>query len=463
MKIVLHIGVDKTGSTAIQQHLILNRAWLEQRSLYVPEIGFGVSNGHSALLSRLDEEQLAALQAEIQGAASAGYDALLLSWEGMNFYTLEQIRTLAAVLGDFPCDVVVYLREQADLVQTGFLQQLKSNSNKGSLRLFESPRMGREWLMSRRMRFPPTRDYYQLLQRWQQAIPRASFHIRFFDRAQLVNKDIVEDFLLQLGIELDDAFRRRGDAANISLDVEAGMFIDRCQREGQGHNDILRRVDVAVSNIARRGSGRKYFLSEKTVKSIRRYYRKSNRALARAFLGSDEPLFSHPRDCWRSDSWDDLKHAAGALEGELATIERTTPTLSNARAAGEVLPGIALVSGWHTRHHAGAWSQGRHSSIRFRIWRRRIGPSCTGIVIMLQGRYANGNSVTGVSINGRTFADVSLAGRAARFELPLEALLANEAVEITLTHSNPVDTGQGADVALGLERVTYKYLNSPLN
>ncbi|MEH6592616.1 MAG: hypothetical protein V7746_20285 [Halioglobus sp.] len=462
MKIVLHIGVDKTGSTAIQQHLILNRAWLQQRSVYVPEIGFGVSNGHSALLSRLDEEQLAALQAEIEGAASAGYDVLLLSWEGMNFYTSAQIRSLAAVLGDFPCDVLVYLREQADLVQTGFLQQLKSNSNKRSLRLFESPRMGPEWLLSRRMKFPPTRDYYQLLTRWQQAIPQASFQIRFFDRAELLNEDIVEDFLLQLGVELDGDFRRRSDASNISLDVEAGILIDRCQREGKSHNDILRRVDVAISNIALCGPGSKYFLSEKTVNSIRGHYQKSNQALAGAFLGSDKPLFSHPRNCWRSDSWGELERAADVLDDELVAIEQT-PTLNNAGAVDEVLPDIALVSGWHARDHRGAWSQGRHSVIRFRVWRRRIGPTCTGIVIMLQGRYADGNNVSTVSINGRSFPDASLAGRACRFEMPLETLLANEAVEITLTHTNPVTTGQGVDVALGLERVRYKYLNAPLS
>jgi hypothetical protein len=459
MKIVLHIGIDKTGSTAIQQHLILNRDWLQQRSVYVPEIGFGSSNGHSALLSRLDEPQLAALQEEIRQAESAGCETILLSWEGMNFYSPEQIHTLVAALGDFPCDVVVYLREQADLVQTGYLQQLKSDSNNGSLRLFESPHMGTEWLLSRRLKFPPTRNYFELLKRWRRGIPRANFHIRFFDRSHLVNEDIVEDFLLQLGVELDPEFRRRGDASNISLDVESGILVDRWQRDGLSHNHILQRVDVAVSNIAQRGPRSKYFLSEKTVQLIRRHYHKSNQILAKEFLGSDQPLFARLRDCWRSGSWASLEQSGDTLDEELALIEQT-PTLTNAKVGDKVLPGIALASGWHPRNNRGAWSCGQRSTVRFRIWRRRIGPTCVGIAVMLRGRYGGDNSATAVSVNGRDFGEVSLGGRAARFELPLEELLANESVEITLTHASPVSAGQGSDIALNLERVSYQYLNT---
>ena len=134
MRIVLHIGTDKTGSTAIQQHLTLNRDWFRHKSVYIPELGFGRGNGHSALLRNLDRENLEMLRGEVDAASDAGFKVFLLSWEGMNFYSLEQIQRLRAILSGYEISVLVYLREQADIIQTGLLQYCSDVISKSRLR-----------------------------------------------------------------------------------------------------------------------------------------------------------------------------------------------------------------------------------------------------------------------------------------------------------------------------------------
>ena len=47
MKLIIHIGSDKCGSTAIQTSLALNRELLLKESIYVPVAGFGRASGHA--------------------------------------------------------------------------------------------------------------------------------------------------------------------------------------------------------------------------------------------------------------------------------------------------------------------------------------------------------------------------------------------------------------------------------
>lgn len=467
MRIVFHIGTDKTGSTAIQQHLMLNRDWFHARSVYIPEIGLGRSNGHSALFRNFSREQLELLRNEIDGAARAGFSAILLSWEGMNFFSTKQIHGLREAVANHDPMVLVYLREQADLIQSGILQQLKSISNKASIRLFESPGFGIEMLRSHRLKYPPNRNYYRLLRRWQQGLAGAECSVRLFDREQLIEGDIVDDFLAQLGLAADDEFMRKQDTANISLDVESGILVDRWQCTGLPQRDLLRLIDVATSNIACNGPGNKYFLSEKTVAKIRRHYRDSNRKVARDFLGKSGALFPAGKSCWRDRPLADIVRRADVLAGEIAKIDET-PTLSNHGAGKSALEHIDFGEGWHQRERWGAWSSGSRSRIRFRIWRRRIGPGCTGIRLLIQGRYAGDNNPTRVWVNDIDFGDVSLTKSCPGLALPLTALLPYETVEVTLRHSDPVTPGKSAGnpsrqlIAFGLERINYQYLQSPV-
>ena len=98
MKVFLHIGTDKTGSTAIQQHLYVDRQWLLARGAYVPLTGLGKDNGHQMLLNTMADEQMSCMADELATAEADGFTYAIISWEGMRFFRPRQIKRLINLL-----------------------------------------------------------------------------------------------------------------------------------------------------------------------------------------------------------------------------------------------------------------------------------------------------------------------------------------------------------------------------
>ncbi|MEM1152888.1 MAG: hypothetical protein AAGI44_02030, partial [Pseudomonadota bacterium] len=51
MRVYIHIGYPKTGSSAIQSHIFTNRAWFETQGVYIPRTGYASGMGHSKLIN----------------------------------------------------------------------------------------------------------------------------------------------------------------------------------------------------------------------------------------------------------------------------------------------------------------------------------------------------------------------------------------------------------------------------
>ena len=193
-KLLLHIGTDKAGSTAIQSHLAVNRDWLARQGVYVPESGLGANNGHAALFQSGKSADWERLAAEIDASIAAGANQVLLSWEGLNFWSRAEIEALRAQLPGLPVTVVVYVREQAEIVQSGFLQEIKRLANTCPISTFQSRTLVLRLRQQRKARYPASRDYFRLARRWEKSM-NAEICVRVFDRDQLVGEDVVTDFL----------------------------------------------------------------------------------------------------------------------------------------------------------------------------------------------------------------------------------------------------------------------------
>ncbi len=114
--------------------------------VYVPETGLGEGNGHAGLLRLMEAGALAQLAAELLAASEAGYAQALLSWEGMSslWFDRRHIRRLLGALGGFQVHVLGYLREQAEVIQSGHLQRVKRNMTLLDIAAIEHPRTLRE-------------------------------------------------------------------------------------------------------------------------------------------------------------------------------------------------------------------------------------------------------------------------------------------------------------------------------
>lgn len=469
MHIFIHIGTDKTGSTAIQQHLSLNRTWFAERSIYIPTTGFSKEVGHAHVLRTLDINPLKKLTTELEQAAMLGFQCALLCWEGMSHYSPSQIKRLTDALPSQEISILVYLREQAELIQSGFLQQLKADSNNAPLHVFEQPKLGIEQLKSYRRRFPPSRNYYRLIRRWQRLLPGARMLVRIYDIEELVNGDIVDDFLTQLDLSTDDQFVRapHSSRANLSLDVESGWLIDSWQRNGMSKEELLRKTDIALSIIAREGSGDHYFLSKQTVTDIRRHFRSSNLKLSRYYLSKQTGPFLMVKSCWRDCELDAFAERAAKLQQRIEEIDRT-PTLGSESVISDTdIPvAVSLLEGWHAPENFGIWSSSKLSRLRFRVWYRQIKPNHGGIRVFIKGRYYGNNTSTSVTINNKDFGEVKLTDGEPGLELPIQLLAPFETIEICLRHSAPISPREfegdkdTRTIAYAIQSIGYEYIRS---
>jgi hypothetical protein len=218
MRLELHIGTEKTGSTAIQEHLHGHREQLIEAGVALP-LFLGSAN-HRALASIFvrDEQDddylraqnvvaperravhreklLAKLERSIEQARRSA-DRYVISAEHFHSRLLApgEVQHFARCVAPLFDSVRVrcYLRRQDQMALSFYTQKLRSG--------FIPPTI-LPILNVRRLHpsLPPFFDFESLLQRWADALPDASIEPAIYDRAQLEGGDVVTDFYAWLGV-----------------------------------------------------------------------------------------------------------------------------------------------------------------------------------------------------------------------------------------------------------------------
>ena len=277
-EVILHIGSDKAGSTAIQSHVYLNRYWFRSRGIYVPEQCLGMYNGHASLMENLSEEGLQQLSAELEDSA-ARYSRIFMSWEGIHFFTRDQIDMLARSLHPRRIRIIYYAREQAEILQSGLLQEIKAQRKTIDLQQEAvSPHL------------PEARDYYQTVQRWREAIPNLDCQVVYYDRAAFPDGDVVKDLLQRLGCMNTEGFEFVRADINPSLDVIGALGVQAAQQESTLALDDRELVDTVLLYQKLHGRDTPYYLLPEQVDHIREHYKAGNHALVEELGVSDRLL-----------------------------------------------------------------------------------------------------------------------------------------------------------------------------
>ncbi|MEM1153827.1 MAG: hypothetical protein AAGI44_06775 [Pseudomonadota bacterium] len=456
MKVFLHIGTDKTGSTAIQYCLHKHREYLLSQSLYVPLTGFGFKNGHHDLLFKLSDENLGALQAELATAEREGFNSAVISWEGMRLYRRSNIKHLLSALESHDIRLIVYLRDQADLLQSGILQQIKTNRNRHPLFAVEAPSSLQQRIYSVAARRNPTRDYYRMLKRWGRYIGDEALIATVFSRDTLLQGNVVRDFLDKLGVEYVDT--SVDPRVNLSLDVESALLIERWRQSKLTAKTLRDRVGLLQSHIQFYGTTTKHFLSRQSVEAIRKHYHRSNQKTRQHFLNPQQADFPSSRACWREGAITEIEQRAEALG---ATIRQALeiPFLQFNAWNSDISARVELERGWCKQNQWGVWSNGAESLIRFRVLAEQIEAHDKGPIITMKGRYYGDNTCTAVFINGLGYGEVDLTQSKTGFYIPKEQLPVYNVVCVRLFHAKPVSPREfdGSDddraLAFGLKRI----------
>ena len=230
MKLILHIGTAKTGSTSIQKGLFkLRKSLGEQHCLYP-----GKGNSHHAVaalvrpfhkLRRYTQskhrnnpekvfQRAAALRDEIRNSDA---DSVLLSSEFLCKLSSDEISGLVDALGLKPTDVyaICYVRQPSRFFLSAIQQKLKASVT------IPNP-------------FEQKYNFQGMLQPWGDVIGSDHVIVRAFDREQLQRGDVVSDLLQVLSenfsIDLSHYKPSRSEK-NTSLSAEASILMQELRRE----------------------------------------------------------------------------------------------------------------------------------------------------------------------------------------------------------------------------------------
>ncbi|AJE45420.1 hypothetical protein [Celeribacter indicus] len=216
MKCLLHIGTEKTGSTSIQDFLVLNRAALSRKGVMVSKaLGRGNNRALPACFQgRLDDLsrrlRIPSLEAqkahfspilerflsEVE-AARASHDLCLVSSEHLHsrLRSPEEVAALREFLAPHFTGIEVfgYFREQASLVKSNYSTWVEGGGGSASLARFCEEAMPGN----------PYYDYCALAEMWSAAFGHDSFRPRLYRRDALHGGDVRRDFAAE-ALKLDD-------------------------------------------------------------------------------------------------------------------------------------------------------------------------------------------------------------------------------------------------------------------
>ncbi len=192
----LHIGTQKTGTTSIQTFLTKKQSTLLDHGFFYPDpdqvsIGLdGLNHGHLALtLTGYWRDTPIKLNAE---DAWDKLRDLYLNYKKHLVISTELLSTpqivphhqfISRYLEDINVKVIIYLRRQDLFVQSVYKERLKVGERRSFHQAYEQDD------------YKQVLDFYFILNSWRNWLGKDSIIVRPYEKNQLVNGDVLDDFL----------------------------------------------------------------------------------------------------------------------------------------------------------------------------------------------------------------------------------------------------------------------------
>ncbi len=294
MKLILHIGGAKCGSSAIQQFLRRNAPQMHTHGILVPSTQLDLADdgdrGHQvwffeSVRSRADGPQhlFGRLKALSVYMEQNGLHTLLISAENlMNSGGFDAILKEAQKL--FDLQIVAYIRRQDDYFTSAWQQwYLKTYP---SFRAYLEDRVGKD------------ANWAKMLEPWDRSFGRDRMVVRRFQASVLVNGDIVDDFLSITGLQ-QESYARQSALSNPSFDEHLGALAHRVKDLFSSEHDsgFFEDMRFAIGPKAFKGLKGSVLLTLEDRRQILAAYGECNRIVKEKYfpeLGQNEPLFEEP-------------------------------------------------------------------------------------------------------------------------------------------------------------------------
>ena len=311
MKVLVHIGQSKTGTSAIQAYLSLNRVPLADKGILYPTVRVsGVPlelASHNALadslsgLSRFPHLSTEGYFSQFWREAEQTQARLMILsaehffggepriWDVADedeYFRLyrQKVRALAQHLRGHDVDVLAYLRPQVDWLESAVGQTVRISRLISKTPPYRDDRQFFDLMK-------PVLHYGTLLDIWEQELGPSNVRVVPYQRDALINQSAIDDFLARCGLEQFDLPYGHG-----ALEVNSSLtrdYVEVKKRLNQGaRSKLSERVAIAclerLSDHSR--FSRKYFLDPDLAEEVRQFGEAENALVNRKFLEADSAL-----------------------------------------------------------------------------------------------------------------------------------------------------------------------------
>jgi len=351
MRCIVHIGTEKTGSTAIQRSLAVNRAKLSEQGICFGKAAGPVNNrAFPALFMSMEreddfirqrrfrdaaqrekwrEELLTSVAAEMT-AARESHDLFIVSSEHFHSRLVrgQEVLALRDFLREHFSDVrvVCYLRRQDSMAMSLYTQALRAGHCPDTI--LPAP-------VEEGKRLPVYYDFEALLRRWGNAFGGEALDMREYNREHLAGGDVVNDFSSLLGDNLGLESPKSEFNASLSADAQLALLIfNRMLRESNKLETRKPRRRL-VTFLESRATGKGRMPDRNSAEAFYRQFKSGNDACARQWLGRDH-LFEENFSDYPAVATDGRRQRALLLLADYLAEESRTLF---ARAAKRLAPG----------------------------------------------------------------------------------------------------------------------------
>lgn len=216
MKLILHIGTEKTGTTSIQKFLMINRELLNSNNILIPKT-ISLPNGNHRwaptfafdddyeddftlwkfeknkdLRKKLIDEKLKEFKKEI---SMSNANICIISSEHFssrltNIENIKKLKKLLSSLFD-EISIVLYIRQPIEAAISLLSTAIKSGCVRKDLDL---------------NKFSNSFNNLKIIKTWETIFSKKNFKIKLFDKVEFVNNDLIQDFCCECNIKITSRF-----------------------------------------------------------------------------------------------------------------------------------------------------------------------------------------------------------------------------------------------------------------
>jgi hypothetical protein len=281
-RLVLHIGANKTGSSAIQHFLRLNWRTLRDHGYFVPDSTLGlsdqVSGEHVFTFQQLfNNSNIDDLRSKLRALITPNAPHVIISAENLSNGSNFQHFTHA--LTGLDCRVILYIRRQDDLLTSSW-QQWYSKTEVDI----------NAWLILALQRYG---HWQRCIEGWESVVGPGNVTVRVFQTADLIHGDVVDDFMHLLELEkLAVSFKRADSLVNPSYsDVITPFIAGNKLISENAHDNRFYNMVGQLTGDHYIGGPRVSLISPQQREHIIEFYRRENEYICRKYFPARPRLF----------------------------------------------------------------------------------------------------------------------------------------------------------------------------